>query len=114
DLSTAPFLRFNPANEEGLQSELEKASADGDSPNLFLLEMAFQNHLGDNDGVAKALQKYVDANPANINAVEELADALSSNAWNLIANNPQTSPPLSQLEKAANDASKALWNVIKL
>ncbi len=114
DLSTAPFLRFLPANEEGLQAELEKANANNESPNLFILEMAYQNHLGDQDGVAKALQKYVVSDPTNINAVEELADVLSSNAWNLIANNPQTSPPLSQLEKAANDASKALWDVIKL
>lgn len=115
DLSAAPFLMFSPDHVQPLRDALEQASkAPEASPNLFILQMALENQDDNTSGVLEALARYSRQQPENVDAAQELADALAAVAWQVTTENPTTSPPLEQLQPAGDAASKALWRVIRL
>jgi len=115
DISPAPFIMFSPDNLEALRSAVDKVTAEtSGSEKAYLLLMGLENQIGNNDGITKALESYTMANPDDANAAHELADALSAKAWRIVADNPETSPTLAELEVAGNAASRALWNAVRL
>ncbi len=115
DISPSPFIMFSPDNLQALRTEVDKVTAEtSGSENAFLLLMGLENQIGNEDGITRALETYAKGQPDDANAASELADALSAKAWKLVADNPETSPPLAELEHAGNAASHALWNAVRL
>lgn len=115
DLSAAPFLMISPDHIQPLRTALHQAAQSSDAtPNLFILRMALENQDNNTSEVLSALEQYTSRKPDNVEAAEELADGLAAHAWQLATENPTTSPPLDQLQPAADAASKALWHVIRL
>ncbi len=116
DIAAAPFIHFSPDNLEGLRTAVEAqvSSSTETAANAYVLLMGLENQTGNHGGMYEALTRYTEARPNDSDAARELANGLASEAWHLVSDNVETSPPLEQLEKAANSASKALWNSIRL
>lgn len=115
EVAQAPLVNLQPKDLQTLRqtllSRLESPTAPAE---LYVLLMAVEHKLGNEEGVTQALQRYVERNPQNLEAASELADALAQRAYVIATSDPTTSPSAEVLQEAANSAAEGLWHLIEM
>lgn len=114
DYARGAFKYFSPDNMQALRTAVEDGATTAGSANAWLLVAELERSLGHKEGAREALQKYVDARPDDLLAIEHLAELWVEHATRVATADPQTSPALDVQERVANGAARVLWSAVKL
>lgn len=115
ELATAPLIFIEPTNQVNLRQAIERAVKEDEktNSNSLLILMSLENQMGNGKAVSDTLERYVNANPNDIDAAIEYAQARAGEAYSLTRES-KTSPTQEQLNATADKAARAYWKVIKL
>ncbi|MCX7964404.1 MAG: hypothetical protein N2644_08020 [Candidatus Sumerlaea chitinivorans] len=115
ELAEAPFVLLpeTPQHLEfrkALQARFRETTAPVE---LYVLMLSTEHQLRSQEAMLAALRAYVEARPHEYAAVDEYATAAGIRAIQLVSGPHETTPPLSQIQEAVDEAARALWKVVQ-
>lgn len=114
ELATSPFIFMDPMKQLDLRQGIERSvKADKANSAAYILLMTLEHKLGNAAAIGDALELYVQENPNDLDAAMEYAQTRSNEAYQLMKADAVTSPTPQQIERTADKAARAYWNIIK-